>query len=187
MHERSKGKVVVTAKALAAGAENESEEMLRFLFQKGDYSDDPDDSIAPELGPEATWKGDCLSSLQKQAIKDAVRRAAASRSCSLIRLLLSYLTPLLERRPLDPGSREAISTSIFFAASKGHTDIVPLIPDVGYNVANQDAVSSPVSDVSIVPSRAEIINTSLVNAAEIGALSTVKLLLETYGANVNFT
>lgn len=179
-NERSQGKPVITAKALAAGAGSGSEAVVRYLLQKGGYPDDPKDSITHGAQVEASWKGDRLQPSQKQAIDNAIPRAAVSGSLPVVKLLLSYLTLLSEGRLLDSDSRGVISTSVLQAASGGHANIVEFLLDTSF------PLTSPDPGTSVLDDRADLINTSLVAAAESGDLSTVKLLLDKYGADVNF-
>ena len=92
------------------------------------------------------------------------------------------MTPLPERRLLDPEIRKQISLGILNAPLKDSADIAKFLLDVGFS----PSVSvNPEEGMALASERTKYINDSLVYAAETGALHIAKMLLGNYDAHVN--
>lgn len=159
--------------------------MVKFILERGNY---PSDLSASEDEREraietATWKGDGLTTAQKQAILDSVTRATANGSPIIVSLLLTYITPLPSRRLQDQKTRDLLADGILTAAKNDHTAIAELLLDIAYNPDTSEGQEIP---ESLTDERADVINIALVIAAEYGEVMTAKLLLDKYGADVNY-
>lgn len=193
--ERGVGKVRVTTKALEAGAGSGNEDVVRFLLEVGGYADD--------LGAEAVeggergdvgWKVNRLTGVQREATRDAVPRAAQSGSIAIVKLLLEYLTPLPIHLALDQKTRHVLASGVLSAAAS-ETDfaaeIVELLLDTIFSsTTSGGSTSGSLDEADDAPElnveRTTIINEALVHSAGEDSIKTVRLLLDKYGAAVDY-
>lgn len=188
-----KDMVAVTKKALEAGAGSGNVEMVEFLLDAGGFPRDTEAGERTETG-SGSWKGDRLTTEQREAIDDAIPRAAGSEAFPTVRTLLEYLTPLPTRRPLDPETRNAIADGVLNAVAnpKCPLDLIELLLDIGFyptpNSDTQNDNTSPSNkDPSDLPAeRLDIANRALFLCGQLpNSTPTAKLLLDRYNANPN--
>jgi ankyrin repeat protein len=164
--------VSVTALALAAGADSGNVELVKYLLERGGY---------PPGDENENWLGGKLSPEQKEAIQDAVERAAAKPNIGVLELLLPFLfsepSPEgIQTLELSQKSVEAFINGMFNAVSKDDVD--------GFEFSWNTFFKNPHPDLQ--DQKQQIANELLYRAAQHGSLSSAKLLLEENNADVNF-
>ena len=176
-HDRSD--FTVTPESISLGAQSGSEEMMRFLLERGGYP------VLLEDGTSADpWAGDSMKDEQRKAILDALWQAAYSNSTPVLKLLLGCLTPLPKRRLLPHGLRYSrIGTVIGGAAYRDNIDSFELLLDVAFDP------TVPVNDErasELAEAREWYIDQALIQASRFGSLHLAKHLLDQRNAKINF-
>ncbi|PPJ61149.1 hypothetical protein CBER1_04158 [Cercospora berteroae] len=150
--------------ALMAAASFGQVQSFELIAQAASFPDPPASTVDKEF-----WN--TLSAEQRDAVVGSIDRGGAGGSCVILKYLLSFVPKeLVGATPV----KEAIDKSLRRAAHEDHADVVRLLLDACIE-GHED-------------SRAQQrqVDELLIDAAAANALETAKVLLDKYGANVNY-
>lgn len=154
-------------------------EMVKFILQRGGRPIDD--------AKNGTWKGNRLSSEQRDAIENSLWLATGKCALESLHVLLDYLTRRNEIGNFqyfelkDPDKKIAIFDATEDAIEQDYEEVFELMWDVIFSPPTSVLETKPEEKAR----QQQWLHRRIVLASGAGAIKTTKLLLEKYGADVN--
>ena len=151
----------ITSCVLAASAESGSEEMVRYLLERGGFPEENSES--------ATWHGERMTVSQRTAVSETFVDAVTMSSLPIVRLRLIYLSPQdgqgkYSQPGLDAKHRQSLTDDLRLAEPMEFSpELLELILDFVYFPSNL-----PDPDQHLVSERNSLVSDLINNAAASG-------------------